>query len=312
MFTKSLFKMGLVRKTAASLLALTCCLGCLVGCDNSKTPDKGEDSKQTTTQQEGTGDPNGGMEVKYYVPSVLSVTAGGETRAFEVRWKDNSMELYFENKVAVSVAFDGSGNQTEQIFYNEDGSVYSRKEFKYDENGNQTEYIKYDADGSLYYRLESTYDQNGNVTEMIETRGSGESIEYRYEYKFDQSGNMTEVELSYSDGYVVYRDRFEYDSNGNRTRAVYSFYLGEGGSTQYYEYKYDDNGNLTEKIEYGSDGSIEDRYEYTYDQYGYRMGTIWYGEDGSVVMEYTYSQYIEGTKAQQQFFKDFDFLDLDA
>ena len=81
--------------------------------------------------------------------------------------KDSSGVLSRSESFKLCYNFNESGDVTERVQYNSDGSLRNKKICKYDTKGNKTEEARYASDG-LKHKLTYKYDSQGNITELTE------------------------------------------------------------------------------------------------------------------------------------------------
>ncbi len=159
--------------------------------------------------------------------------------------------------------YDGSGNQTKGVAYDNDGIVYCWSEYEYDKSGNITKGTEYDPDGSVRGWIECEYDKSGNLTKETGYDPDG-SVGGWVEYEYDKSGNITKGTKYDPDGELW--EELEYDKSGNVTKAVSYDSRGEISDLREYKYEYDKSGNMTKVAAYDSGGSVWDWVEYEYDE----------------------------------------------
>jgi YD repeat-containing protein len=96
---------------------------------------------------------------------------------------------------------------TEEIVYNDDGSVSRRTEREYNEQGTLKRETTYDGEGSLVYHSEYS--------------NFGETVKKRY---LDGWGN-------------IYWEEYEYDNQGNQTKCI--TYNSDSSVKEWVEYIYE-------------------------------------------------------------------------
>ena len=240
MLTTIFFKNGLMRKTAALLLSLVCCVGSLAGCGGESEND-------------------GETEKKYFVPSsIVTIMYSDISSTREFQWQKNNLDVYQDDVLTVCYEFDRKGNPTEGIQYNSDGSVSGRYEYRYDESGNLTDQIFYDSEGSVW-RTGYLYDESGKLTVQTGYDSDG-NVSWHYEYKYDLFGTLSERIDYISDDVVAVSTEYLYDENGNLTVQI--GYDSDGNLYWRNEYKYDRNGNISECNVYDAEGTETNSISY--------------------------------------------------
>ena len=167
--------------------------------------------------------------------------------------EDPSNSYIFEN--------DENGNVIRRIGFDEKGNPKKYPaEYEYNSEGKETAAIIYNEDGTLWERRERTYDSNGNILEMSTVSSDGtKTVDINYLY--DKDGNPQEV-TAYKKGEVSDRYVYEYDENGNRTKE----YAYDGYGTQISEETrtYDEAGNLIKCVYEDVKSGAKTTEEYTY------------------------------------------------
>lgn len=157
-----------------------------------------------------------------------------------VNWEDS---LTYE--------YNAAGEMISKIYYIEDGSIVTKKEWEYDSEGNMTaeRYLQKN------YQYEKTYEYDSTGKLIASAQNSNYSKgSTRYEY--DASGNMTARYFYNGDGTIDWRgsNTMEYDSNGNK---ISEYYYDENGTvSDYFKREYDICGNCISNHHYYGDGSI--------------------------------------------------------
>lgn len=155
--------------------------------------------------------------------------------------------------------YDNNQN-TERVFYNNDGVLTDKVSYKHDKHGNCIELISYDEEGKISYKTISKYSANNKLIEQkqFDNKGKQESIFKVIENKdgrneihhYDQNN-----ELKYKNIYILGENKL--------IKSIEWIDVKEGSSSKD-EYKYDENNLLIENIMYENNGepkSIE-RTEY--------------------------------------------------
>jgi hypothetical protein len=162
--------------------------------------------------------------------------------------------------------YDESGNLTEHLFYESDGSIDRKYIYKYDEQGNQIERVSYDFRGRIRYKKTSEYDKfgneifakeldiktnkynkiffnydtAGNLISALKYNDEGELI-HKTLNEYDKSGNLIRVSYFNEQGQKYSETQFKYDSLGNK---ILEILLAPGSTPKYKRFKYDSRGNL--------------------------------------------------------------------
>jgi len=154
--------------------------------------------------------------------------------------------------------YDGDNN-TERIFYDQDGSLTGKAIYQYDKYGNCILIISYDKDGKMEYKTVNTYDSKGRVKE---------------EKKYDKKGNLEfhSKVLKETDNI---RERGGFNENNllefnivtcyeNDRIKSNEFTYTDGSHYSKFEYKFNQDNLLIEMIKYKVPGepSTMEKTEY--------------------------------------------------
>ena len=201
----------------------------------------------------------------------------------------------------LSFRYNSAGNKTEETIYNQnDGTIFSKTDYRYDQDGNLIEeaITKGDAKTKTVYR----YDSTGNKKEMVSYKQDG-TVDRKGIYVYDDDNNLVESLGYLSDGRLFSKEFYAYDSTGNA--------IEQKNSVSRFTYAYDGDGNMIEMIKYGRDFNnldsavynIADRIAFVYDslenlsaEYVYRpdstvkaKSAFEYDAKGNITTEIDYS-----------------------
>ena len=176
-------------------------------------------------------------------------------------------------------SYDAKGNKTKETHKNENGEVYSTREYTYDTNGNMTKETHKNENGEVYSTKEYTYDTNGNKTKETLKDENGK-VTSTTEYTYDANGKQTKQIDKDANGKVTGTNEYTYDTNGNMTKGTYKDANGKVTGTN--EYTYDTNGNKTKVTLKDANGKVDITIEYTYDTNGNMTKKTWKDENGVV------------------------------
>lgn len=211
-----------------------------------------------------------------------------------VNWEDS---LTYE--------YNAAGEMISKIYYIEDGSIVTKKEWEYDSEGNMTaeRYLQKN------YQYEKTYEYDSTGKLIASAQNSNYSKgSTRYEY--DDSGNMT-AEYSYNkDDNFCSKLVYEYDSDNNKT-AEY-FYNKDAIKRLRETWSYDANGNMLAEYSYDTDGSVDWGHSntYEYDTDGNMTAEYNYKEDGTVNYVLSYEYDTDGNMTARYCYNDGEKTDL--
>lgn len=195
-------------------------------------------------------------------------------------------------------AYDENGNKTEEISYDEEGSIRKRTAYAYDVYGEQAQVIVFDKNGKVTEKTETEteYDAQGNKicstvyrsnsmgksSDVIEYDGQGNEIKITYydasgeitgkiEEEYDKDGNWTGLVRWDETGKIALKWESEYD--GHSEPVSYVHY--DGMQVDYrYEREYDENGNEVRFAAYDREDDLISIHEYTYDENGLEVKRI--------------------------------------
>jgi len=137
--------------------------------------------------------------------------------------------------------YDEQGRQKEDTSYREDGSIASRKFYRYgfDASGNQTSKIAIMGDDSYAHAEYSIYDDRGNLAEEIFFTG-GSFIDKSV---FDVQGKVLYA-IKYNHNGFVFESTKHYDSKGQLAESLY--YGPNNLLTRKDLYRYDEGRRIEE------------------------------------------------------------------
>lgn len=204
-----------------------------------------------------------------------------EHYVFEYNEQHNLTKVRINDILKTERLYDASGhNNTEDISYNDDGSIemrwvgtydaenhlvsavtyifgegygsegriQSRAQSSYDKAGNLIcSSLSYDHDPTLNSRLEMKYDNQGRQTEVVEF-GPNEELVRKSAFVRNEQGKETLESQTDENGNLIEKYESDYDSKGNL--VSWNRYSGDGEIliSSSSSYKYDDKGNYTEQV----------------------------------------------------------------
>lgn len=181
-------------------------------------------------------------------------------------WEDDngiqSRELAFTNTdgeegyFSKSLEFNTLGNIVEEVRYKADGSLDSKKTYKYDEDANVLEMQDFQWNGKLFSSYNYYYNDQGN--KILQVRLSPEREIYSINIcQHNDQGHIVEERGYNGDGLVLYTSKYHYNNNG----ILYEILVFNESNTltSKQELTYDNDGNLISLIKYASDGSISSK-----------------------------------------------------
>lgn len=176
--------------------------------------------------------------------------------------------------------YDNYDKLIDASYYDSEGSLHSRSQYKYDIRGKMIE--KNDGySNSVRTNYFYKYDPYGNLIEKDGTwcynYGSRTDKDL---YKYDSYGNMIEIAGCTSDGAIFKQVVFEYDWRGNLIERIN--YRG-GYVASKTIYKYDKQGNRIEEASYNADGSLCSKCVSKYDKQGNMLEAAWFNSNGSLI-----------------------------
>ena len=137
-------------------------------------------------------------------------------------------------KYPMEYEYDPNGKETAAIIYNEDGTLWERRERAYDSSGNILEMSTVSPDGTKTVEMAYVYDDKGRPQEMT-AYDKGE-VSVRYVYEHDDRGQVTKEYTYDGDGMQMSEETRTYDEAGNLIKCVYEDI--KSGTTTTEEYKY--------------------------------------------------------------------------
>jgi len=159
-----------------------------------------------------------------------------------------------------TLKYDGSGNLSESVSYDEAGNISLRSVNIFAQNSRKKRQIDIRADKSVESSAVYKYDQGGRLIE--ESWFYGDSLDKKFVHRYDARGLETEFFCALFDGTIDFRYAYKYDARGNKTFESYH----EKNMLSYkHAFKYNDAGLLTEKISYGPDDETIAVENYKYD-----------------------------------------------
>lgn len=137
----------------------------------------------------------------------------------------------------------------------------------FDKDGNTTEEIQYNQDGSVKRRESAKYAGKNKTEEVVDSRGEkdteGNKNNYRKTtYKYNANGDKTEETDYDAAGNVVKRTTYAYTKSGDKQFEV--IYDGSGKLVKKIVYGYDNKGLRTSKSTYGPGDVLQKMVKYTY------------------------------------------------
>ncbi|SEU15758.1 Antitoxin component YwqK of the YwqJK toxin-antitoxin module [Draconibacterium orientale] len=154
---------------------------------------------------------------------------------------------YTHNKILKSNFYDGNGN------------LEKKREYKYYESDKVVELNSYYEDGALELKRVSTYDENDKLIEEINYSKEGE-ISGIYTYKYFDNGKLAEENWISSSGNIYNGFIYSYDDKGNLSESQNYVHSKDHplGITKY------ENGNIIEDSEIVN-GDIRRKITYSYE-----------------------------------------------
>lgn len=137
----------------------------------------------------------------------------------------------------------------------------------FDKEGNTTEEIQYNQDGSVKRRETAKYAGKNKTEEVVDTRGDkdvdGSKNNYRKTtYKYNANGDKTEETDYDAAGNVVKRTTYAYTKSGDKQFEV--IYDGSGKLVKKFVYGYDNKGLRISKSTYGPGEVLIKMVKFTY------------------------------------------------
>jgi hypothetical protein len=137
----------------------------------------------------------------------------------------------------------------------------------FDKEGNTTEEIEYNQDGSVKRRETAKYAGKNKTEEVVDSRGDkdvdGTKTNYRKTtFKYNANGDKTEETEYDASGNVVKRTTYAYNKAGDKQFEV--IYDGSGKLIKKIVYGYDSKGLRISKSTYGPGDVLQKIVKYTY------------------------------------------------
>lgn len=137
----------------------------------------------------------------------------------------------------------------------------------FDKDGNTTEEIQYNQDGSVKRRETAKYAGKNKTEEVVDSRGDkdteGNKSNYRKTiYKYNSNGDKTEETDYDAAGNVVKRTTYAYTKSGDKQFEV--IYDGSGKLIKKIVYGYDAKGLRISKSTYGPGDILQKMVKYSY------------------------------------------------
>ncbi len=145
-----------------------------------------------------------------------------------------------------TITFNEDGNKTEEVSYDQSGSIINRNVYAYDKEGRLKSYDSY---SSAVDKTLSTPQKNA--------------------YKLDDKGNVIEYVNYQPDGTLGSRFLYKYDAKGNKTEET--FYAWNGTRTGKLLSTYDEAGHFLSQTSYNEDDSISWKTAVTYNTKGNKI-----------------------------------------
>ncbi|MGA7721688.1 MAG: hypothetical protein WCA84_10975 [Ignavibacteriaceae bacterium] len=162
------------------------------------------------------------------------------------------------------LTYDTAGFITSTLFYNKDGKVDQKYEYRYDNKGIRTETIRLDSKGKADKQYAYEYNNYGNKTKASRLSNSGKLEKY-YIYNYDDNGNLTD-ELWYdAAGNMEFKIVNHYSPDGNKVESLN--YNATGDLISRSIYKYDKNNNVIEEDRFDDDNNPSSIIQYVYKYY---------------------------------------------
>jgi hypothetical protein len=142
----------------------------------------------------------------------------------------------------------------------------------FNENGNKTEEVSYDQSGSIINKNVYAYDKEGrlkNYDSYSSTVDKTLSTPQKNDYKLDDKGNVIEYVNYQPDGTPGNRFLYKYDAKGNKLEET--FYAWSGARTGKLLNTYDEAGRLLTATSYNEDDSISWKTAITYNTKGNKI-----------------------------------------
>ena len=152
-------------------------------------------------------------------------------------------------KSIVREKYDNNQN-TERVFYNNDGVLTGKASYKYDKDGNCIELISYDESGKIKYKTSSKYGANNKLIEQKQFDNKGK-IESSFKVLENKDGS---AETHYYDENNELKYKSIYIFGENKLVKSLEWIDIKDDNSSKTEYKYDENNLLIEETEYENNG----------------------------------------------------------
>lgn len=169
-------------------------------------------------------------------------------KELKVKSKTENTTLYIDGKANIPFksgysTFDGSGNTTTEIEYNQNGTIKKKQTIKY--AGKE--------------KIEEIIEQPN--TDPIEVASNDKKYK-KTTWKYNAAGDKTEEVIVDMAGAIIKKTTFTYNSKGNKTEEIEY----NAGTTliQKSKYFYDTKGLRTEKKVWGPGDILIKQVKYTY------------------------------------------------
>ena len=184
--------------------------------------------------------------------------------------------------------FNRQGNKVLYLSYESDGSISSKRIYKYDDEERLIEKETYYRD-KLSFRDFYSYDDKGNMIEKTTLDADG-ALSLRQRYVHNDKGNVIE-ERHHNDDDVFYnRIVFEYDEKDNVIEE--NNFDANDLHCLSTTYQYDDNGNMIEKDFHSLLNSMFDfKNQFKYDEKGNVIEEVYLdGGPSKRIIEYEFDE----------------------
>ncbi|MBK9249211.1 MAG: hypothetical protein IPM69_14135 [Ignavibacteria bacterium] len=240
-------------------------------------------------------------------PSTLKTIYNAAGRIDSIIQFTKSSKVFYKKRFQYS----STGYQSEEVYFNEDGSRSSSITDKFDINGNLLQKSQFNEKGLIDWITYYTYNTNNQQTEVRTYNSKGLST-HKETIRYDTQGNKTE-HITYNPDKSV--DAFTYQYNmrrkgqkrvlyypetstelTNEKSSSYNQYLDDrprnGAIESKRLYRYDKQGLLLEESLFDAKGGIESHILYSYDLYGNCSGYVEYDATNKPVYktEFVYSR----------------------
>jgi hypothetical protein len=204
---------------------------------------------------------------------------GGYKQCTEYTYNYSDGKLDRTSKTKESIyRYNSKGNISSYVYYNQNGSVFSKCFYKYNKKEQLIEKLWYNAKDSIDGKETYNYNEKGKLIERLKHSSQGIAKEI---HKYDDAGN--EIEYEYNNGGSVYW-KYLYSYNEYHTMIGFSSYNSDTALVPHKCLsKYDTKGRHTESVCYNPDGSVYSRDSSEYNDEGYSIYTnITYNSDGTI------------------------------